>query len=595
MHKPGKANHLGSHYSEQGAGSGNAGMIPVRRLKILVADDTDTDRMILESILRKEGHEVILACDGVEAVAVYETCRPDIVLLDALMPEMDGFDAARQIKQLAGDELVPIIFLTSLSDTESLVRCLDAGGDDFLSKPYNRVILQAKIKAFNRMRELHSTMLTQRDQIVKYNNRLLQEQTVAKHVFDNVAHSGCLNAKNVRYFLSSLAVFNGDVLVAAMRPSGSMMVLLGDFTGHGLPAAIGAMPLASTFYGMVPKGFGMNDILREINSKLKNILPVGIFCCATMLDINFRKRHVKIWNGGLPDCFVYHKRDGSITPVRSTHLPLGVLSNRAFKDHCEYFDLELDDRLFLWSDGIHEARNSAGDMFGEDRLKQAFTKNCNAGKLFDDIIEAVQQFVGSNEKDDDLSLLEIRMAEPEQVDQAFEIATQRFMNAEIAWDMSFEVKPNSFRVFDPLPMMVNVLTEVPSLRSFSSTLYTILAELYANALEHGVLKLDSNLKKSPAGFADYYRLREERIKQVDSGYVRIYISHRTHEQGGTLGVRVEDSGEGFDYHNRQSKEALQSLNYSGRGIALLESLCTSVRYLGCGNTAEVEFSWVSDD
>jgi anti-sigma regulatory factor (Ser/Thr protein kinase) len=314
-----------------------------------------------------------------------------------------------------------------------------------------------------------------------------------------------------------------------------------------------------------------------------------------MLDINFRKRHVKIWNGGLPDCFVYHKRDGSITPVRSTHLPLGVLSNRAFKDHCEYFDLELDDRLFLWSDGIHEARNSAGDMFGEDRLKQAFTKNCNAGKLFDDIIEAVQQFVGSNEKDDDLSLLEIRMAEPEQVDQAFEIATQRFMNAEIAWDMSFEVKPNSFRVFDPLPMMVNVLTEVPSLRSFSSTLYTILAELYANALEHGVLKLDSNLKKSPAGFADYYRLREERIKQVDSGYVRIYISHRTHEQGGTLGVRVVDSGEGFDYHNRQSKEALQSLNYSGRGIALLESLCTSVRYLGCGNTAEVEFSWVSDD
>jgi PleD family two-component response regulator len=162
MHKPGKAKDLGSHHSEQGVGSGTTGMNPVRRLKILVADDTDTDRMILESILRKEGHEVILARDGVEAVAVYETSRPDIVLLDALMPEMDGFDAARRIKQLAGDELVPIIFLTSLSDTESLVRCLDAGGDDFLSKPYNRVILQAKIKAFNRMRELHSTMLTQR-------------------------------------------------------------------------------------------------------------------------------------------------------------------------------------------------------------------------------------------------------------------------------------------------------------------------------------------------------------------------------------------------------------------------------------------------
>jgi two-component system, HptB-dependent secretion and biofilm response regulator len=110
-------------------------MNDVRRLKILVADDTDTDRLILESIVRKEGHHVVSACNGLEAIQVYSVEKPDIVLLDALMPELDGFGAARKIKELAGDELVPIIFLTSLSDTESLVQCLDAGGDDFLSKP----------------------------------------------------------------------------------------------------------------------------------------------------------------------------------------------------------------------------------------------------------------------------------------------------------------------------------------------------------------------------------------------------------------------------------------------------------------------------
>ena len=246
-----------------------------RSLTILVADDTETDRLILETIVRKEGHRVISAKDGLEAVAAYAQERPDIVLLDALMPGLDGFGAARQIKELAGESLVPIIFLTSLTDTESLVKCLDAGGDDFLSKPYNRVILKAKIKSFNRMREMHATMLAQRDQIARHNEQFLQEQAVAKQVFDNVAHSGCLSASNVRYYLSSLAIFNGDVMVAAMRPSGSMMVLLGDFTGHGLPAAIGAMPLASTFYGMVHKGFSMTDLLREINGKLKSILPVG--------------------------------------------------------------------------------------------------------------------------------------------------------------------------------------------------------------------------------------------------------------------------------------------------------------------------------
>lgn len=569
-------------------------MNEVRTLKILVADDTDTDRLILESIVRKEGHSVVSARDGLEAIAVYVAEKPDLVLMDALMPELDGFGAARQIKDLAGDELVPIIFLTSLSDTESLVKCLDAGGDDFLSKPYNRVILQAKIKSFNRMRELHSTMLAQRNQIVQYNNRLLQEQTVAKHVFDNVAHSGCLNAGNVRYFLSSLAVFNGDVLVAAMRPSGSMMVLLGDFTGHGLPAAIGAMPLASTFYGMVPKGFSMTDILREINAKLKNILPVGIFCCATIMDINFRKKRLKIWNGGLPDCFIYHHNDRRISAVKSTHLPLGVLSNRTFKDDCEYFELEKEDRIFAWSDGIHEARNTEGEMFGEERLQEVFSHNSHPESLFDEIIESVKQFVGSNEKDDDLSLLEIRMDEPARVNSFAQEASDRFSASETEWMMGFEVKPTSFKVFDPLPMLLNVLMEVPSLRGFSSTLYTILAELYTNALDHGVLKLDSGLKTTAQGFAEYYRLREERINSVTDGFVRINITHRTNERGGLLKVRIEDSGEGFDFNERDAS-SLSTFGYSGRGIALVERLCGSVTYLGCGNVVEVEFSWVNDD
>lgn len=569
-------------------------MNDVRRLRILVADDTDTDRMILENILRKEGHEVLPARNGLEAVAVYDQERPDIVLLDALMPEMDGFGAARKIKLLAGDELIPIIFLTSLSDTESLVHCLDAGGDDFLSKPYNRVILQAKIKAFNRMRELHATMRNQHQQIVRYNNRLLQEQTVAKHVFDNVAHSGCLSAKNVRYFLSSLAVFNGDVLVAAMHPSGSMMVLLGDFTGHGLPAAIGAMPLASTFYGMVPKGFGMADILREVNGKLKNILPVGIFCCATMLDINFKKRRVKVWNGGLPDCFIYHHKSKEITAIKSTHLPMGVLSNRTFKDDYASFDLDIGDKIYLWSDGIHEARNANGDMFGEERLREVFNTNQHADKLFDEIIDTVQNFIGDTEKDDDLSLLEIKMDEPENVDYAFKEATERFFNANIEWKLDFEVMPSSFKVFDPLPLLINVLSEVPGLRGFSSTIYTILSELYANALEHGVLGLHSELKKSPEGFAEYYQLRESRIQTVDTGFVKFHISHKAGDKGCLLTVRVEDSGDGFDYSNR-TKSLAGNLAYSGRGIALLESLCSSVRYLGKGNIAEVEFSWSSED
>src|SRR5690606_26767255 len=113
--------------------------------------------------------------NGLEAVMLFEQERPQLVLMDALMPVMDGFEAARRIKASAGESLVPIIFLTSLTESEGLVRCLEAG-DDFLAKPYNRVILEAKIRAMDRLRRLQDTVMRQRDLIAKHNEHLLTEQ-----------------------------------------------------------------------------------------------------------------------------------------------------------------------------------------------------------------------------------------------------------------------------------------------------------------------------------------------------------------------------------------------------------------------------------
>lgn len=561
-----------------------------RAITVLVADDTDTDRLILETIVRKEGHTVVSARDGLEAIEQFDRARPDIVLLDALMPNMDGFEAARRIKALAGEELVPIIFLTSLTDTESLVKCLEAGGDDFLSKPYNRVILKAKIKAFYRMRTMNRTMLEQRDQIALHNEHFLQEQTVAKQVFDNITSGGHLNTNNLRYFLSPLAVFNGDVMVASTTPAGNLMVLLGDFTGHGLPAAIGAMPLATTFYGMVSKGFSMTDILAEINGKLKSILPVGLFCCATMVDMNFRKNTVRIWTGGLPAAYIY-RAGGEIEQVKSTHLPLGVLSNKDFKADPALLHLDEGDRLYLWSDGIHEARNTAGEMFGEERLLGVFARNTEREQLFDEVLSQVKAFVGRGEKSDDLSLIELVMA-PSPLDYVDKSVQARAQSQLAEWSLAFEVKPSSFAIFDPLPLLLSVLLEVPGLRNHSGTLYTVISELYTNALEHGVLGLDSNLKNNPDGFDRYYELRKERTGQITEGYIRITLAHQTFAEGGCLNIVVEDSGAGFDISSLKSDGGN---DYSGRGLKLVETLCDTLEYREPGNCVLATYRWHCDD
>ena len=88
------------------------------RLSILIAEDGAADRMLLAAIVRRQGHRVTTAANGAEAISLFERERPQLVLMDALMPVMDGFEAAQQIKRLAGNELVPIIFLTSLTENE---------------------------------------------------------------------------------------------------------------------------------------------------------------------------------------------------------------------------------------------------------------------------------------------------------------------------------------------------------------------------------------------------------------------------------------------------------------------------------------------
>jgi CheY-like chemotaxis protein len=561
-------------------------------IKVLIADDNQIDRMVLSRIVRNQGYQVLEAENGVEAVRAFDLHRPDIILMDVMMPVMDGREAARRIKADAGEDFVPVIFLTSLTDAQSLADCLESGGDDFLSKPYNHIILQAKISSFYRMREMHRTVQHQRDTIASNNEHLLHEQHVAKAVFDNVAHAGCLSAPNIRYMLSPLAVFNGDVLLAARKPAGGMHVLLGDFTGHGLPAAIGAMPLAEIFYGMTAKGFALRDILREINLKLKGILPVGFFCCAVVVDLIFDRKSASVWMGGVPDCYMLRQDGARVESLKSTHLPLGVLNNEQFSDTLTEYPMSDGDRLFLWSDGIVEARNPAGEMFGEERLQNVFSKASDPHHVFDDIQHALAEFVADSARDDDTTLLELRMiAEHELEDIALQLASGP-LSGPVDWEMSYYLGHETLRNFNPLPLMIHIMMEVPGLRVMGGQLYTVMAELFSNAFEHGVLGLKSELKRSSDGFMQYYQERETRLAGLSEGYVIISMKHQGDGRSGRLVLTVEDSGPGFDFAPvfDEPKDPA-SAQYCGRGIPLVDQICESLEYKGRGNVVEAVIRW----
>lgn len=120
------------------------------KMKVLAVDDNRTNLHILQVFLKKLGHDVILAENGEEAVAIFESESPDLILLDIMMPIMDGFEAARRIKAATRDRWTPLIFLSALNRDENLVEGLDAGADDYLTKPINFVVLEAKLRSMQR-------------------------------------------------------------------------------------------------------------------------------------------------------------------------------------------------------------------------------------------------------------------------------------------------------------------------------------------------------------------------------------------------------------------------------------------------------------
>lgn len=557
-------------------------------LKVLVADDNEVDRMILGSIVERQGHEVLAVSDGQEAVDVFREQRPDIVLLDALMPNMDGLEAARQIKRMAGKSFVPVIFLTSLRDAVSLAALLDAGGDDFLSKPYNRIILKAKIEAFRRTKELHEIVQVQHDDMQR-------EQMIAKQVFDTIAHHGALDSSNIRYMISPMAIFNGDILMVSRQPDGNMLVFLGDFTGHGLPAAIGTMPIADIFYGMSRKGFTLQSIIAEMNKKLHGTLPKGFFCCSAMVCLNFRDRTIETWTGGVPAALLYKPKTNEVVEIISKHVPLGILNADGFDAKTEFYPMSDEDRLYMMSDGVLETQSESGEMYGDVRLKQAIDGCRDPSFVFDAMISDVTTFRGESLATDDITMIEVSMLEPAFVVEKKAPPAQAVnRDGPMDWRVSYELRPGTLRSFNPVPMLMNLINEVPGLKAHSGQLFTILAELYSNALDHGVLNLDSALRTTAEGFSQYFRLREERLKAIGASFICIDIEHKPEPGGGVLCVGLRDSGGGFDWYLLLEQAAHSTSGYSGRGLPLVKSLCRVFEYRGAGNEVYVEYEWKYD-
>ena len=232
-------------------------------MRILIVDDLEANRILLSHLVTLNDHEPIPCGSAEEALQSYREHGADVIFMDVVMPGTDGYSAAKQLKVVVGDDFVPIIFITALQDEDALVRCLEFG-DDYLVRPFNQIMFNAKIAAHIRTIELHRKAKKQHAELTYLHSHMLQEQEMAQHVFDHATQINYQNSKSIETYISSASQFNGDVLLVAKALDGGIYIMLGDFTGHGLPAALGSLPVSQSFHSFVDKQLSVGDLAREI-------------------------------------------------------------------------------------------------------------------------------------------------------------------------------------------------------------------------------------------------------------------------------------------------------------------------------------------
>lgn len=555
-----------------------------RSLRVLIADDEDFNRTYLQILLSAQGYQCLEASNGQQAVDIFKQEQPDIVIMDVLMPTMDGYTATQLIKRQSQHSHVPVIFLTGLTDTPALSKCIASGGDDFITKPFNELILTAKINAHARIRRLTVDIEARNKQLAYFKSLTEREHVIAERVLSRTLASGQVQPTNVRTHLSPVALFNGDMFQTAVSPYGDLFILLGDFTGHGLSAAIGTLPVNEVFHALVRNERGVGQIALELNQRLANILPDDMFLAAAILSISRDGTELNLWAGGLPEIILTDSRGKMREKLAPQHMPLGILQDFEFDTAVQNRTLALGDRLYLYTDGVTEARGANGEMFGDQRLIETLAEANDKDRIAC-VLRTLEAFTHGHDQTDDISLIEIS-AEPIIVDP---LAAPTGRPGTFPWQLTIPLRGESLCTVNPIPYLFEVLSRTDIPVDHRDIICTLLSELYSNSVEHGVLGLDSSGKAHEDGYVEYYAKRVTDLPHVNKGFVNLSIGYAPLATGGRLTMTVQDSGTGFlsdplKVHSTADDERFH-------GLDMLRQLCETLNYDRATNTMRAVYRW----
>jgi sigma-B regulation protein RsbU (phosphoserine phosphatase) len=372
-------------------------------IKILVVDDSVEILKMLHTSLKLEGYEVLEALDGKTALALLEESIPDLIILDIFLPEMDGFEVCRRIREKGLK--VPIIMLTAQSDVEQRIKGLKSGADDYLGKPFSVSELLERIRV--QLRHLDEARLRAQELLKSQWDEINQGFKLAQGLQQPLGHSLTLPGLELGIQYLPVGKIGGDFYAIQETTKDRITIIIGDVVGKGVTASL---LMASAFYllhQLMMKNLSPGDIFTRANEILrKDLQEMESFVAAFCGTWDRTTGKLTFCNAGHQLPLLIRKKDHKHVFLNTHGFFLGAFPDGRYVE--KEVILDKGDRLFFYTDGLSDLRDMNGRVLN---LKWIYRKvmrqyNLKIEDISSMLLREIQGAIGKNTiQTDDVTFL----------------------------------------------------------------------------------------------------------------------------------------------------------------------------------------------
>jgi serine phosphatase RsbU (regulator of sigma subunit) len=368
-----------------------------KRLLLLVDDDSENIQVV-HSIL-KDRYKIRVATNGAKALELAKIEPfPDLILLDVMMPQMDGYEVCRYLKADQKTKDTPVIFLTGKTEVADEARGFEVGAVDYIHKPFSPPIVTARVQTHVMLRDARETVARQ---LVSINSELEMARQIQLSILPQETPKLEGLEIEARYLpMSSVAGDFYDFLVIDEKHVG---ILIADVSGHGLPSALIASMLQTGLAAQAPKASDPVQVLLGLNRALSGKFQ-SHFVTAAYLFLDIEKGTANYAGAAHPPVVLWQSKTGRTSEFVENGLMLGPFSDSTYS--AVTIPLEEGDRVLLITDGIIEAKDSSDEQFGMERLRQIVESNhtLSINRLADTVLNELscwsKDVIGPGQSDD---------------------------------------------------------------------------------------------------------------------------------------------------------------------------------------------------